>query len=106
MRERALPLIARRFAGALVSDVVTRMMFLLIVLGATDKRAPAGFAPIAIGLGLILIHLISIPVMNTSVNPAHSPGLAIYVGGWATQQLWLFWSPPLWARCLALSFSS
>lgn len=82
-------------AAALVTEVVMTMMFLLIILGATDKRAPAGFAPIAIGLGLTLIHLISIPVTNTSVNPARSTGVAIYVGGWAIQQLWLFWVAPI-----------
>ena len=70
-------------------------MFLLIILGATDKRAPQGFAPIAIGLGLTLIHLISIPVTNTSVNPARSTGVAIYVGGLALAQLWLFWVAPI-----------
>ena len=69
--------------------------FLLIILGATDKRAPQGFAPIAIGLGLTLIHLISIPVTNTSVNPARSTGVALYVGGWAVAQLWLFWIAPI-----------
>ena len=67
------------------------MMFLIVILGATDKRAPAGFAPLAIGLCLTLIHLISIPVTNTSVNPARSTGVALYVGGWALAQLWLFW---------------
>lgn len=82
-------------AAALVTEVVMTMMFLLIILGATDKRASAGFAPIAIGLGLTLIHLISIPVTNTSVNPARSTGVAIYVGGWAIQQLWLFWVAPI-----------
>jgi aquaporin Z len=71
------------------------MMFLLIILGATDKRAPAGFAPIAIGLGLTLIHLISIPVTNTSVNPARSTGPALLVGDWAVSQLWLFWVAPI-----------
>jgi aquaporin Z len=71
------------------------MMFLLIILGATDKRAPAGFAPIAIGLGLTLIHLISIPVTNTSVNPARSTGVAVFVGDWAIAQLWLFWIAPI-----------
>jgi aquaporin Z len=81
--------------AALVCEVVMTMMFLLIILGATDKRAPAGFAPIAIGLGLTLIHLISIPVTNTSVNPARSTGVAIYVGGWAVVQLWLFWLAPI-----------
>ena len=71
------------------------MMFLVIILGATDKRAPQGFAPIAIGLGLTLIHLISIPVTNTSVNPARSTGVAVFVGGWALAQLWLFWLAPI-----------
>jgi aquaporin Z len=71
------------------------MFFLLVILGATDKRAPAGFAPIAIGLALTLIHLISIPVTNTSVNPARSTGVALFVGGWAVQQLWLFWVAPI-----------
>ena len=70
-------------------------MFLIIILGATDRRAPAGFAPIAIGLALTLIHLISIPVTNTSVNPARSTGPALFVGGWALQQLWLFWVAPI-----------
>lgn len=81
--------------AALVCEIVMTMMFLLIILGATDKRAPAGFAPIAIGLGLTLIHLISIPVTNTSVNPARSTGVALYVGGWALAQLWLFWIAPI-----------
>jgi aquaporin Z len=81
--------------AALVCEVVMTMMFLLIILGATDSRAPAGFAPIAIGLGLTLIHLISIPVTNTSVNPARSTGVAVYVGGWALSQLWLFWLAPI-----------
>lgn len=81
--------------SALVTEVVMTMMFLVIILGATDKRAPQGFAPIAIGLGLTLIHLISIPVTNTSVNPARSTGVAIFAGGWAIQQLWLFWVAPL-----------
>jgi aquaporin Z len=71
------------------------MMFLLIILGATDKRAPQGFAPVAIGLGLTLIHLISIPVTNTSVNPARSLGVAVFAGGWALQQVWLFWVAPI-----------
>jgi aquaporin Z len=71
------------------------MMFLFIILGATDKRAPQGFAPVAIGLGLTLIHLISIPVTNTSVNPARSTGVAVFVGGWAVSQLWLFWVAPI-----------
>ena len=70
-------------------------MFLIVILGATDERAPSGFAPIAIGLGLTLIHLISIPVTNTSVNPARSTGPALFVGGWALQQLWLFWVAPI-----------
>ncbi|MHB0960198.1 MAG: aquaporin Z [Pirellulaceae bacterium] len=81
--------------AALVTEVVMTMMFVLIILGATDKRAPQGFAPIAIGLGLTLIHLISIPVTNTSVNPARSTGVAVFVGGWAITQLWLFWVAPL-----------
>ena len=76
-------------------------MFLLIILGATDERAPKGFAPIAIGLGLTLIHLISIPVTNTSVNPARSTGPALIVGGWALAQLWLFWIAPLLGAVLA-----
>jgi aquaporin Z len=71
------------------------MFFLIIILGSTDKRAPAGLAPIAIGLGLTLIHLISIPVTNTSVNPARSTGVAIFQGSWALQQLWLFWVAPI-----------
>ena len=78
-----------------LTEVVMTLMFLLIILGATDRRAPAGFAPIAIGLGLTLIHLISIPVTNTSVNPARSTGVALFVGGWATAQLWLFWVAPI-----------
>jgi len=81
--------------AALVTEVVMTMFFLLVILGATDKRAPAGFAPIAIGLALTLIHLISIPVTNTSVNPARSTGVAVYVGGWAIGQLWLFWVAPI-----------
>ena len=81
--------------AALVSEVVMTMMFLLIIMGATDKRAPQGFAPIAIGLGLTLIHLISIPVTNTSVNPARSTGVAVFVGDWAVAQLWLFWLAPV-----------
>ncbi|MBN2714671.1 MAG: aquaporin Z [Deltaproteobacteria bacterium] len=81
--------------ACLVSEVVMTAMFLLIIMGATDKRAPAGFAPIAIGLGLTLIHLISIPVTNTSVNPARSTGVAVFVGDWAISQLWLFWVAPL-----------
>ncbi len=87
--------------SALVTEVVMTFMFLMIILGATDKRAPAGFAPIAIGLGLTLIHLISIPVTNTSVNPARSTGPALFVGGWALQQLWLFWVAPIVGAILA-----
>ncbi|SPO67712.1 aquaporin Z [Pseudomonas sp. JV241A] len=82
-------------AAGFASEVVMTAMFILIIMGATDSRAPAGFAPIAIGLALTLIHLISIPVTNTSVNPARSTGPAIFVGGWALQQLWLFWVAPL-----------
>ncbi len=81
--------------SAALTEVVMTMMFLLIIMGATDKRAPAGFAPLAIGLGLTLIHLISIPVTNTSVNPARSTGVALYVGDWAVTQLWLFWLAPI-----------
>jgi len=81
--------------AALITEVVMTMMFLLIILGATDKRAPQGFAPLAIGLGLTLIHLISIPVTNTSVNPARSTGVAVFVGDWAVAQLWLFWVAPI-----------
>jgi aquaporin Z len=81
--------------AAFVTEVVMTMMFLIIILGATDKRAPQGLAPLAIGLGLTLIHLISIPVTNTSVNPARSTGVAIFVGGWAVAQLWLFWIAPI-----------
>ena len=81
--------------AALLAEVVMTAMFLLVILGATDKRAPQGFAPIAIGLCLTLIHLVSIPVTNTSVNPARSTGVAVYVGDWATGQLWLFWVAPI-----------
>ncbi len=81
--------------AALVTEVVMTMMFLFVILGATDKRAPKGFAPIAIGLCLTLIHLISIPVTNTSVNPARSTGVAVFAGGWALSQLWLFWVAPI-----------
>ena len=81
--------------AALVIEVVLTAFFLIIILGATDKRAPAGFAPIAIGLALTLIHLISIPVTNTSVNPARSTGVALFQGGWALGQLWLFWVAPI-----------
>ena len=87
--------------ASLVCEFVMTFMFLLIILGATDKRAPAGFAPIAIGLGLTLIHLISIPVTNTSVNPARSTGPAIFVGGWALAQLWLFWVAPIAGAAVA-----
>ncbi|MEE9480898.1 MAG: aquaporin Z [Kiloniellales bacterium] len=81
--------------SALVAEIVLTVFFLIVILGSTDKRAPAGFAPIAIGLALTLIHLISIPVTNTSVNPARSTGPALFVGGWAMAQLWLFWVAPL-----------
>lgn len=84
-----------------VAEVVLTFMFLMIIQGATDRRAPQGFAPIAIGLGLTLIHLISIPVTNTSVNPARSTGPAIFVGGWALAQLWMFWVAPLLGAALA-----
>ena len=82
-------------ASAAVCEIVMTAMFLLVILGATDARAPAGFAPLAIGLALTLIHLISIPVTNTSVNPARSTGVALYAGGWALSQLWLFWVAPI-----------
>jgi aquaporin Z len=88
-------------AAGFVCEVVMTFMFVLIILGATDERAPKGFAPIAIGLGLTLIHLISIPVTNTSVNPARSTGPALIVGGWALGQLWLFWVAPLLGAALA-----
>lgn len=81
--------------SAFITEVVMTALFLVVILGATDSRAPAGFAPIAIGLCLTLIHLISIPVTNTSVNPARSTGVALYVGGWATAQLWMFWMAPI-----------
>ena len=87
--------------SGIVTEVVMTLMFLLIILGATDKRAPAGFAPIAIGLGLTLIHLISIPVTNTSVNPARSTGPALLEGGIALQQLWLFWLAPMVGAVIA-----
>jgi aquaporin Z len=86
--------------AGLVTEVIMTMMFLLIIMGATDKRAPQGFAPIAIGLGLTLIHLISIPVTNTSVNPARSTGVAVFAGGWAITQLWLFWVAPIMGAIL------
>jgi aquaporin Z len=81
--------------SALLIEVLLTMFFLIIILGSTSSRVPAGFAPLAIGLGLTLIHLVSIPVTNTSVNPARSTGQALFVGGWALQQLWLFWIAPL-----------
>ena len=88
-------------AACLLTEVVMTFMFLMIILGATDKRAPPGFAPIAIGLGLTLIHLISIPVTNTSVNPARSTGPALLVGDWATAQLWMFWVAPIIGAVIA-----
>jgi aquaporin Z len=87
--------------ACLVAELVFTFMFLMIILGATDKRAPQGFAPIAIGLGLTLVHLIGIPVTNLSVNPARSTGPAVFVGGWAIQQLWLFWVAPIVGAVLA-----
>lgn len=87
--------------ACLIAEIVLTFMFLFIILGATDRRAPAGFAPIAIGLGLTLIHLIGIPVTNLSVNPARSTGPALFVGGWALQQLWLFWVAPIIGAVLA-----
>jgi aquaporin Z len=87
--------------SALVTEIVMTFMFLMIILGATDKRAPQGFAPIAIGLGLTLIHLISIPVTNTSVNPARSTAVALFAGDWAISQLWLFWVAPIIGAFLA-----
>jgi len=87
--------------ACLVAEVVLTLMFLMIILGATDRRAPQGFAPIAIGLGLTLIHLIGIPVTNLSVNPARSTGPALFVGGWAVQQLWLFWIAPIVGAAIA-----
>ena len=86
---------AYSMVAALLCEVVMTMFFLIVIMGATDKRAPAGFAPIAIGLALTLIHLISIPVTNTSVNPARSTGVAVFVGDWAVSQLWLFWLAPI-----------
>ena len=86
--------------SALVIEIVLTAFFLIIIMGATDKRAPAGFAPIAIGLALTLIHLISIPVTNTSVNPARSTGVALFQGGWAIEQLWLFWVAPIIGRAI------
>jgi aquaporin Z len=87
--------------ACLIAEIVLTFMFLMIILGATDRRAPQGFAPIAIGLGLTLIHLIGIPITNTSVNPARSTGPAIFVGGWAVQQLWLFWLAPIVGAAIA-----
>ena len=87
--------------ACLVAEVVLTLMFLVIILGATDRRAPQGFAPIAIGLGLTLIHLIGIPVTNLSVNPARSTGPALFVGGWAVEQLWLFWLAPIVGAAIA-----
>lgn len=88
-------------AACLVAEVVLTFMFLVIILGATDRRVPHGFAPIAIGFGLALIHLIGIPVTNLSVNPARSTGPAVFVGGWAVQQLWLFWLAPIVGGAIA-----
>ena len=88
-------------AAGFVAEMVLTFFFLMIILGTTDKRAPQGFAPLAIGLGLTLIHLIGIPVTNLSVNPARSTGPALFVGGWALQQLWLFWIAPLLGAVLA-----
>jgi aquaporin Z len=87
--------------AALITEVVMTFMFLMIILGTTHKRAPVGFAGLAIGLALVLIHLISIPVTNTSVNPARSTGPALFVGGWAIEQLWLFWVAPILGAVLA-----
>ena len=89
--------------AALITEVVMTAFFLIVILGATDKRAPAGFAPIAIGLCLTLIHLISIPVTNTSVNPARSSGVALFADAWAMQQLWLFWAAPIVGALLGAS---
>jgi aquaporin Z len=88
-------------AACLTAEIVLTFMFLMIILGSTDARAPKGFAPIAIGLGLTLIHLICIPVTNTSVNPARSTGPALFVGGWALEQLWLFWVAPIVGAAIA-----
>jgi len=87
--------------SCLVAEIVLTFMFLIIILGATDARAPKGFAPIAIGLGLTLIHLVGIPVTNTSVNPARSTGPALFAGGWAIDQLWLFWLAPIVGAAIA-----
>ena len=87
--------------AALVTEVVFTMMFLIVIIGATSEKAPAGFAPIAIGLCLTLIHLVTIPVTNTSVNPARSTGQALFVGDWAISQLWLFWVAPVVGAIIA-----
>ena len=87
--------------ACLLAEIVLTFMFLMIILGATDRRAPQGFAPIAIGLGLTLIHLVGIPITNLSVNPARSTGPAVFVGGWALEQLWLFWLAPMGGAALA-----
>lgn len=93
--------------AALVTEIVMTMFFLLVILGATDARAPQGFAPLPIGLALTLIHLISIPVTNTSVNPARSTGVAVFVGDWALAQLWLFWVAPIIGAALgALAYKA
>ena len=94
-------------AAGITSEVVLTMMFLFIILGSTDDRAPQGFAPLAIGLGLTLIHLIGIPVTNLSVNPARSTGPAVFVGGWALAQLWMFWVAPIAGAVLgALAYAA
>ena len=95
------PSTTQTYIDCLHTEIVMTFMVLILILGATDKRAPAGFAPIAIGLGLTLIHLISIPVTNTSVNPARSTGVAIFQGDWALSQLWLFWLAPIVGALLA-----
>jgi aquaporin Z len=87
--------------ACLVAELVLSFGFLIVILGATDRRAPQGLAPVAIGLALTLIHLISIPVTNTSVNPARSTGPAVFVGGWALEQLWLFWFAPIAGAVIA-----
>jgi aquaporin Z len=87
--------------ACLVSEVVMTFMFLVVILGSTDERAPKGLAPITIGLALTLVHLISIPVTNTSANPVRSTGPALFVGGWALAQLWLFWVAPIFGAALA-----
>jgi aquaporin Z len=87
--------------SAMIAEIVLTFFFLIIILGSTDKRAPQGFAPIAIGLGLTLIHLVGIPVTNLSVNPARSTGPAMFVGGWALAQLWMFWLAPIIGAAIA-----